>query len=496
MFFFGVEQEAGARFNDDPQVEFVQELAEAEEVGGLAGEWITVVAIQRECHAGIAAISNNLQRLTELVMRKAVGVITETQIHLAPHWENYRGFGRFTSEMNGRCFRVPNIIALGGGLPTPPVVRPKVFRYVPDGETWRSRETARSGDRRRTAVLFGSLILLLLTGLPVFALTRPGELAPAVPTGGESIGQRDPTRAAIYQGRGIELVNAGKFEPALDQFRRALACEPANPNALINAAYCLDRLGRYEDAIEELRRAEKINPTNPMIFINWGNSLINLKRYADALEPLQRARDLDGSNQLVRLNLAAAFANSGQPEKALPELAGAAKINSNNPTVFSNWALILVGLGRSADAIEKYRQASALDTNNPALLLNQAVLEEKIGRHLAAAQTLEKAAQLDPKNATITFNLAVVLTAAGESARAIAAYDRAIALDPKNISAYYNCAALHERTGDLAGAIAKIEAALRMDPGNATLTDILTRLQATRDKRGGVIPILPGATLQ
>ena len=496
MFFFGVEQEAGARFNDNPQMEFVQELTEAEEVGGLAGKWITVMAIQRECHAGIAAIGNDLQRLTELVMRKAVGVITETQIHLAPHWENYRGFARFTSEMNGHCLIAPNKTALGAGLPTPHPVGPKVFRYVLDGETWRSGETARSGDRSRTAVLLGSLILWLLTGLPAAAVTGPVDSDPILPTIAQSIGQRDPIRAARYQGRGIELVNAGKFESALDQFRRALACEPVNPNALINAAYCLDRLGRYEDAIEELRRAEKINPTNPMIFINWGNSLINLKRYADALEPLQRARDLDGSNQLVRLNLAAAFANSGQPEKALPELSGAAKINSNNPTVFINWALILAGLGRSADAIEKYRQASDLDTNNPVILLNRAVLEEKIGRHLAAAQTLEKAAQLDPKNATIVLNLAIVLTTAGESARAIAAYDRVIALDPKNVNAYYNCAALHERAGDLAGAIAKIEAALRIDPGNAMLADILTRLQAIRDKRGGVIPILPGATLQ
>ena len=149
-----------------------------------------------------------------------------------------------------------------------------------------------------------------------------------------------------------------------------------------------------------------------------------------------------------------------------------------------------------ADAIEKYRQASEIATNNPGILLNCAVLEEKLGRHQAAAQTLEKAVLLDPKNATIIFNLAIILTAAGEPARAITAYDRAIALDPKNVSAYYNCAALHERAGDLAGAIAKIATALQVDPGNAMLADILNRLQAARDKRPGVVPILPGATLQ
>ena len=148
------------------------------------------------------------------------------------------------------------------------------------------------------------LILLLLTGLSAAAVTGPVESDPALPTGTEPIRQRDPARAALYQGRGIELVSAGKFESALDQFRRALAFEPANVNALINAAYCLDRLGRYEEAIEELSRAEKLNPTNPMIFINWGNSLINLKKFEESLEPLQRARDLDASNQLVRLNLA------------------------------------------------------------------------------------------------------------------------------------------------------------------------------------------------
>ena len=128
-------------------------------------------------------------------------------------------------------------------------------------------------------------------------------------------------------------------------------------------------------------------------------------------------------------------------------------------------------------------------------MFNRAVLEEKLGRHKDAAQTLEQAAQLDPKNDMIAFNLAVVLTAAGESARAIAAYERTITLDPKNVSAYYNCAALYERAGNLAGAIEKIEAALKIAPDNTTLADILNRLKASRDKRPGVVPVLPGGTL-
>ncbi|MEI8064729.1 MAG: hypothetical protein WCH84_11780, partial [Verrucomicrobiota bacterium] len=77
------------------------------------------------------------------------------------------------------------------------------------------------------------LILLLLTSLSVSAVMGPVESDPALPTGTEPIRQRDYARAAFYQGHGIELVNAGKFELALDQFRRALAFEPADVNTLV-----------------------------------------------------------------------------------------------------------------------------------------------------------------------------------------------------------------------------------------------------------------------
>ena len=90
----------------------------------------------------------------------------------------------------------------------------------------------------------------------------------------------------------------------------------------------------------------------------------------------------------------------------------------------------------------------------------------------------------------------MVLTSLGRYEAAIAAYDQAIALDPKNLNAYFNCAALYERTGNLTGAIERISTALQVEPGNTTLTDILNRLKAARDKHPSVVPILPGATLQ
>ena len=61
----------------------------------------------------------------------------------------------------------------------------------------------------------------------------------------EPVRERDPARAVVFQGRGNELVAAGKYEAAIEQFRRAAAYDPLNADPLVNMAFCLDKLSRY-----------------------------------------------------------------------------------------------------------------------------------------------------------------------------------------------------------------------------------------------------------
>ena len=70
---------------------------------------------------------------------------------------------------------------------------------------------------------FGCVLIAWLTMAAVYeppARPAPGDLKDTQPVLGN-----DPARAVVYQGRGIKLVNDGKLEAALDQFRRAAALD-------------------------------------------------------------------------------------------------------------------------------------------------------------------------------------------------------------------------------------------------------------------------------
>ncbi len=55
---------------------------ESVEIGGLDGEWVAVIIVQRQRDAAIAAVGDDLQCIFEFVLGKPVCVITETQVHL------------------------------------------------------------------------------------------------------------------------------------------------------------------------------------------------------------------------------------------------------------------------------------------------------------------------------------------------------------------------------------------------------------------------------
>lgn len=63
--------------------------------------------------------------------------------------------------------------------------------------------------------------------------------------------------------RGSALARAGHFEEATDEFRAAIATDPANAKAHSNLGAALASLGRFDAAIDEFVAALKLNPNLP-----------------------------------------------------------------------------------------------------------------------------------------------------------------------------------------------------------------------------------------
>ena len=124
---------------------------------------------------------------------------------------------------------------------------------------------------------------------------------------------------------------------------------------------------------------------------------------------------------------------------------------------------------RVGEAEALYRRCLELDPRHASAAYNLGLLLETARRDLAGAEAMYRLTiALDPRNANAHSNLGILVKdARGDFDSAEALYRTALALDPRHSAAANNLGALLETArGDLAGAEAMYRAALDMDPSN------------------------------
>src|ERR1700722_10241553 len=92
--------------------------------------------------------------------------------------------------------------------------------------------------------------------------------------------------------QGHALQRAGRFSEAEGVFRRVLADEPRNAQALHLLGVTVGRMGRHQDAVTYITSATRAQPSNPVFHTNLGHALIEVGRNADAVKSFDRALHL------------------------------------------------------------------------------------------------------------------------------------------------------------------------------------------------------------
>ena len=207
-----------------------------------------------------------------------------------------------------------------------------------------------------------------------------------------------PLLAAPRVAMAALLQSEGRFAPALEQAREALALDPASVPALIRTVELLLGLDRVDEAQAFIRA---------------------FKGETDA-----RVNMLEGYMALARLDTAgAAFAF----EKALadrPDLAPARL----------GLGLAQYRMGQTEKALQNMERASLLDpmAAYPHIYLGKAQYE--IGEREEAEVELNRAAQLDPLDPTPHMYLATMLTDRHQPGKGILALQRSISLNDNKLA--------------------------------------------------------------
>jgi len=86
------------------------------------------------------------------------------------------------------------------------------------------------------------------------------------------------------------------FRKAIEAYKKLLAQEPDNADALYNLGRAYNKLNQDEDAAKSLRQAVHVSPDDAEYQTELGAILIKLAQYREAIPPLKRALELDPDN--------------------------------------------------------------------------------------------------------------------------------------------------------------------------------------------------------
>lgn len=120
--------------------------------------------------------------------------------------------------------------------------------------------------------------------------------------------QNNGDASALIQ-EGVDLMNQGKYQDAINDFDKALKIDPNNFDAYSNGCYSYGMLANFQVAKGYCSEALKIDPNNVNALINEGWALDRIGYFDEAARYFSQAMKLDPSNTLAQQNYQAAISH-------------------------------------------------------------------------------------------------------------------------------------------------------------------------------------------
>jgi tetratricopeptide (TPR) repeat protein len=326
------------------------------------------------------------------------------------------------------------------------------------------------------------------------------------------VGFRDPLVAALdaqVVGTGLHLTRGGvalaegRTEEALEEFREAVADDPASVPARLNLAALLEKTGDLTAAKSELEEAARIEPENAPLRLALGRLLAREGRDQEAIEQFRQVLERDPDFEAAHFHLGTALGRLGDFEGAVEALSRVLELNPESLAARYQRALVelelsqfdaaaedlqrvvesdpanaparlylgqaLRGLGRLEEALETYGSALALElrTEERALThLGIGNLHAARGEWEAAIAAYRDALASEGDLLQARVNLAGSLSFVGRHDEAAAQYRRVLAEAPEDTTLRFHFASTLMRLGRFEEAVGEFERIIEIEPGH------------------------------
>jgi tetratricopeptide (TPR) repeat protein len=199
-------------------------------------------------------------------------------------------------------------------------------------------------------------------------------------------------RGASHLARGNVLVNNGKREEALAEYREAARLSPKSTVARERLADTLYDLGKKDEALAEYRAVAAQEPGQVTAHIGAARVLADAGDLSQARAELTAALQAAPTNLFALLSRANLAARAGDRKAALADAAQAVHFKSDNVPALSAYGLLLLDDGQQAEAEATFDRLVQRAPDSPAGWYGKARAAAHRGDAAAAGQALREAA--------------------------------------------------------------------------------------------------------
>ena len=179
----------------------------------------------------------------------------------------------------------------------------------------------------------------------------PREAFPAAERSARRALELDPELAAPHATLGyVHLYYEWRWIPADEEFRRAIALDPAYSTAHQWYGNYLTAMGRFPEAVQHMREAQERDPLSLIANAALGWSQYYARDYLDAVTQFRRTLELNPAFELAHLWQGQALVQLGDLEGAAREIGEAVRLSKGTPLTRAALAHVLASAGKSDSA--------------------------------------------------------------------------------------------------------------------------------------------------
>lgn len=175
----------------------------------------------------------------------------------------------------------------------------------------------------------------------------------------------DAKSAAAFNLIASCLERLGLHAKALDMYRRALECDPADPDMCINVGLAAYRMQLYEQAEKAFKLYAQLRPLCSKGFTNLGTLYREQGRMDDAIDVLRNALFVMPEAADLWNALGAAIGETSDWPNALTFYREALRLSPKTGRYWHNLGYALLHTGPAGEALACFDKALTLDTNEP-----------------------------------------------------------------------------------------------------------------------------------